>query len=54
MKKLEITIRFVNECNIDQVLLELKEYATEVDVKFVRRWVSAIGRCAVKLAGAAE
>jgi vesicle coat complex subunit len=28
-----------------QVLLELKEYAQEVDVEFVRRSVRAIGRC---------
>lgn len=34
--------------------MELKEYATEVDVDFVRKAVSAIGRCAVKLERAAE
>lgn len=54
MEKLEIIIKLVSEKNIDQVLLELKEYATEVDVDFVRRSVSAIGRCAVKLERAAE
>jgi AP-1 complex subunit beta-1 len=54
MEKLEIIIKLVNEKNIDQVLLELKEYATEVDVDFVRKAVSAIGRCAVKLERAAE
>lgn len=37
-----------------QVLLEFKEYATEVDVDFVRRAVRAIGRCAIKLERAAE
>ncbi|XP_019197716.1 PREDICTED: pathogenesis-related protein PRB1-3-like [Ipomoea nil] len=37
-----------------QVLLEFKEYATEVDVDFVRRAVRAIGRCAIKLEKAAE
>jgi AP-1 complex subunit beta-1 len=36
------------------VLLELKEYATEVDVDFVRRAVRAIGRCAIKLDKATE
>ncbi|RHY57073.1 hypothetical protein DYB34_000515 [Aphanomyces astaci] len=40
--------------NVDQVLLEFKEYATEVDVDFVRRSVRAIGRCAIKLNNAAE
>ncbi|VEU38928.1 unnamed protein product [Pseudo-nitzschia multistriata] len=54
MEKLEIIIKLVTEKNIDQVLLELKEYSTEVDVDFVRKSVSAIGRCAVKLERAAE
>jgi AP-1 complex subunit beta-1 len=54
MEKLETIIRLVSEKNIDQVLLELKEYAQEVDVEFVRRSVRAIGRCAIKLERAAE
>lgn len=54
MEKLEIIIRLVSERTIEQVLLEFKEYATEVDVDFVRRSVRAIGRCAVKLERAAE
>jgi vesicle coat complex subunit len=37
-----------------QVLLELKEYATEVDVEFVRKAVRAIGRCAIGLERATE
>lgn len=44
MEKLEIMIKLANESNIDQVLLEFKEYATEVDVDFVRKSVRAIGR----------
>ena len=54
MEKLEIIIKLVSERNVDQTLLELKEYATEVDVDFVRKSVSAIGRCAIKLERAAE
>ncbi|DBB17838.1 TPA: hypothetical protein ACH3X3_002858 [Trebouxia sp. C0006] len=54
MEKLEIMIKLANERNIDQVLLEFKEYATEVDVDFVRRSVRAIGRCAISLERAAE
>ena len=54
MEKLEIIIRLAREKNIDQVLLEFKEYATEVDVEFVRRSLRAIGRCAIKLERAAE
>ena len=37
MEKLEIMIRLASDRNIDQVLLEFKEYATEVDVDFVRK-----------------
>lgn len=54
MEKLEIMIMLVNEKNIDQVLLEFKEYAQEVDVEFVRKSVRAIGRCAIKLDKAPE
>ena len=54
MEKMEIIIRLASERNVDQVLLEFKEYATEVDVEFVRRSVRAIGRCAIKLEKATE
>eukprot|EP00879_Flechtneria_rotunda_P010745 GHRR01011227.1.p1 GENE.GHRR01011227.1~~GHRR01011227.1.p1 ORF type:complete len:891 (+),score=379.26 GHRR01011227.1:368-3040(+) len=54
MEKLEIMIKLANENNIDQVLLEFKEYAQEVDVDFVRKAVRAIGRCAVSLEKAAQ
>ena len=37
MEKLEIMIKLASDKNIDQVLLEFKEYATEVDVDFVRK-----------------
>ena len=36
-EKLEIMIQLANDRNIDQVLLEFKEYAAEVDVDFVRK-----------------
>ncbi|KAL0481231.1 beta-adaptin-like protein [Acrasis kona] len=54
LEKLEIMIKLASERNIDTVLLEFKEYATEVDVEFVRRSVRAIGRCAIKLERAAQ
>ena len=54
MEKLEILVRLASERNIDQLLQELKEYASEVDVDFVRKSVSTIGRCAIKLERAAE
>jgi len=49
MEKLDIMIRLAQQSNIAQVLSELKEYATEVDVDFVRKSVRAIGRCAIKV-----
>jgi AP-1 complex subunit beta-1 len=54
MEKLEIIVRLCSDRNAGQVLLELKEYATEVDVDFVRRAVRAVGRCAIKLEQATE
>jgi len=54
MEKLEIIINLTDNTNIDQVLHELKDYATEIDVDFVRKSVRAIGRIAVKLERAAE
>lgn len=54
LEKLDIMIRLTNHSNIAQVLAELKEYATEVDVDFVRKSVRAIGRCAIKVEQASE
>lgn len=54
LEKLDIMIRLTSQTNIAQVLAELKEYATEVDVDFVRKSVRAIGRCAIKVEPAAE
>ncbi|XP_035206561.1 AP-1 complex subunit beta-1-like isoform X2 [Stegodyphus dumicola] len=54
LEKLDIMIRLASQANIAQVLAELKEYATEVDVDFVRKAVRAIGRCAIKVEPSAE
>ncbi|BGP27473.1 beta-adaptin [Rhodotorula toruloides] len=54
VEKLEIMIKLVTEKNVDTFLSELKEYASEVDVDFVRKSIRAIGQCAVKIEGAAE
>lgn len=54
MEKLDVLVGLTNERNIDPVLAELKEYAMEVDVDFVRKAVRTIGRCAIKLERAAE
>lgn len=44
-----LAARLSLRCATPQVLAELKEYATEVDVDFVRKAVRAIGRCAIKV-----
>ena len=54
LEKLEIIVKLASEKNIEQVLNELKEYASEVDVDFVRKSVRSIGSCAVRLEVAAE
>jgi len=54
MEKLEIMIKLANEKNIDKVLHEFKEYASRVDVAFVRKTIRAIGRVAIKLEKDAE
>lgn len=52
--KLELIFMLANEKNIDEVLTELREYATEIDVHFVRKAVRAIGKLAIKIEPAAQ
>jgi len=54
LEKVDIMVMLVTEKNFEQVLLELKEYASGVDVDFVRKSVRSIGRVAVKLERACE
>lgn len=54
LQKLEIMVRIANERNFDQLLSELKEYALEVDMDFVRRAIKAIGQVAIKIEAASE
>ncbi|KAH8921173.1 Adaptor protein complex beta subunit [Atractiella rhizophila] len=54
VEKLEIMIKLANERNADTLLSELREYASEVDVDFVRRSIRAIGQCAIKIEGSSE
>ncbi|EGE07964.1 AP-1 complex subunit beta-1 [Trichophyton equinum CBS 127.97] len=53
-QKLEIMVRIANDKNVDQLLAELKEYALDVDMDFVRRAVRAIGQTAIKIELTAE
>ncbi|KAK6521968.1 hypothetical protein TWF281_002541 [Arthrobotrys megalospora] len=52
--KLELIFMLANEENIKEVLTELREYATEIDVHFVRKSVRAIGKLAIKIEPAAR
>lgn len=52
--KLELIFMLANKNNISVVLNELKEYATEIDVQFVRKAVRAIGKLAIKIEPAAR
>ncbi|KAH7090848.1 clathrin binding protein [Auriculariales sp. MPI-PUGE-AT-0066] len=54
MEKLDIMVRLAGENNVDALLSELKEYASEVDVDFVRKSVRALGQCAIRIDAAAE
>ncbi|KAI0705986.1 Adaptor protein complex beta subunit [Cerioporus squamosus] len=54
VEKLDIMVRLATEHNVDPLLSELKEYAQEVDVDFVRRSIKAIGQTAIKIDEAAE
>ncbi|PBP28079.1 Adaptor protein complex beta subunit [Diplocarpon rosae] len=52
--KLELIFMLATEDNIEEVLTELREYATEIDVHFVRKSVRAIGKLAIKIESAAK
>ena len=52
--ELDIMIHLASQANIAQVLAKLKEYATEVEVNFVRKAVQAIGRCTFKVEQSVE
>ena len=52
--KLELIFMLATEKNIHEVLTELREYATEIDVHFVRKSVRAIGKLAIKIEPAAR
>lgn len=54
LAKLEIMYRLARAENVHEVLPELKEYASEVDVDFVRKAVRSIGRLAIKIQPAAD
>lgn len=52
--KLELIFMLASPANIKEVLAELREYATEIDIHFVRKSVRAIGKLAIKIEPAAK
>ncbi|KAF9069680.1 adaptin N terminal region-domain-containing protein [Rhodocollybia butyracea] len=54
LAKLEIMYRLARAENAKEVLAELQEYASEVDLDFVRKAVRSIGRLAIKVEAAAD
>lgn len=54
LAKLEIMYRLARDENAKAVLLELQEYASEVDIDFVRKAVRTMGRLAIKVTTAAD
>ncbi|KAK9894994.1 Adaptor protein complex beta subunit [Cystobasidium minutum MCA 4210] len=54
LEKLDIMVKLSNEKNVDTLLSELKEYASEVDYDFVKKAIRAIGLVAIKIDNAAE
>lgn len=54
LAKLEIMYRLARAENYSEVLAELHEYASEVDLDFVRKAVRSIGRLAIKVEQAAD
>mmetsp|Transcript_29430 Transcript_29430/g.80785 ORF Transcript_29430/g.80785 Transcript_29430/m.80785 type:complete len:927 (-) Transcript_29430:42-2822(-) len=54
LEKIAVMVQLASERNVDQILPEFEEYASEVDIECVRKAVRAIGQCAIKLGRAAE
>jgi vesicle coat complex subunit len=54
LEKLDIMVKLSTDKNIDTLLSELKEYASEVDYDFVKKAIRAIGQCAIKIDSAGE
>ncbi|KAJ2722047.1 hypothetical protein GGI07_003581 [Coemansia sp. Benny D115] len=54
LAKLEVILSLTTEENARVVLTELTEYATEIDIDFVRKAVRSIGRIAIKIELAAD
>jgi len=54
LEKIAVMVQLASDRNIDSVLSEFREYASEVDIEVVRQSVRAIGQAAIKLERSAE
>ena len=54
IEKLEVLLRLADDETIDMILMELREYVTEVDMDFVRRCIGTFGKLAIKLESSAS
>ena len=54
LEKLDVMVRLANSDNIELLLMELKEYASEVDIVFARTVVRSIGRLAINVESAVD
>lgn len=54
LAKLKLLLSLVSSENVFQVLAELREYSSEVDLDFVHQSIQAIGRCAIQCSNAAD
>ncbi|KAJ1677093.1 beta-adaptin, partial [Spiromyces aspiralis] len=53
-EKLSILVRICSESSAGQLMTELREYAKEVDVDFVRRSIQAIGQVGIRFESVAQ
>jgi AP-1 complex subunit beta-1 len=54
LEKVDVLVKVADNNNVDSILAELKEYATDIDLDLVRKAMRAIGHVAVKVERAAK
>ncbi|KII67171.1 AP-2 complex subunit beta [Thelohanellus kitauei] len=54
IEKLEILLILLDENNVNKVLDELKDYAADADVEFVKKTINGIGTCALKVESSSD
>jgi vesicle coat complex subunit len=49
LEKVDILVKVSDKNNCDQILLELKEYSSDVDMELVGASIKAIGQIVIKI-----